>query len=90
MPLEIANAQEMVAANDELAACDTKQQLIAERTRLHREWCAASTNECWPFQRASLATIEEIHRAHALRLQLRERYKGQTMTSNAPWCVGVD
>jgi hypothetical protein len=94
MPLEfhIAAAQEVVAANDELATCDAGACTIAERTlaRLHREWTTSSTNECWPFRRAALPTMEEVRRAHELRLQLRDRYNAEATTSSAPWCVGVD
>ena len=94
MPLYIATEHEMVAANDEFAMCgaSAEQPKSADSTlaRLHREWCTASTNECWPFRRAALATPEEIRRAHALRLQVRERYKGQPTTPSTPWGVGVE
>jgi hypothetical protein len=94
MPLYIAIEHEMVAANDEFAICGAgaEQPTSADPTlaRLHREWCTASTNECWPFQRAALATTEEILRANALRLQIRERYNGEPSTPGAPWCVGVE
>ena len=94
MPLHIAIEHEMVAANDESATsgagADPPTSADPTFARLHREWCAASTNECWPFQRAALATAEEIRRAHALRLQVRERYKEQPTTASGPWCVGVE
>jgi len=94
MPLYTAIEHEMVAANDEFATCGAgaDQPTSADPTlaRLHREWCTASTNECWPFQRAALATVEEIGRAHALRLLVRERYKCQATTPSALWCVGVE
>jgi len=93
MPLYTATEPEMVAANDEFA-CDAgaQQPTSGDSTfaRLHREWCTASTNECWPFRRAALPTVEEIRRAHALRLQVRERYKGQPTTTSERWCVGVE
>ena len=75
MPLYTAIEYEMVAANDEFATCGAgaEEPTSADPTfaRLHREWCTASTNECWPFERAALATAEESRRAHALRLQVR-------------------
>jgi len=94
MPLYTAIEYEMVAANDEFATCGAgaEEPTSADPTfaRLHREWCTASTNECWPFERAALATAEEIRRAHALRLQVRERYMGQPTTASELWCVGVE
>ena len=94
MPLYTAIEYEMVAANDEFATCGAgaEEPTSADPTfaRLHREWCTASTNERWPFERAALATAKEIRRAHALRLQVRERYMGQPTTSNSPWGVGVE
>jgi hypothetical protein len=94
MPLYTAIEHEMVAANEEFATCGPGAQSPTSTdptlARLHREWCTASTNECWPFRRAALATTEEIRRAHALRLQVRERYMGQPTTSSSAWCVGVE
>ena len=94
MPLYIAVEHEMVAANDEFATsgvgAEQPTNADPKLARLHRECCTASTNECWPFRRAALATAEEIRRAHALRLQVRERYMGQPTTSNSPWGVGVE
>ena len=94
MPLYTAIEYEMVAANDEFATCGAgaEEPTSADPTfaRLHREWCTASTNERWPFERAALATAKEIRRAHALRLQVRERYMGQPTTASELWCVGVE
>jgi len=88
MPLYIAIEHEMIAANDEFATCGAGAEppTCADATlaRLHRECCTASTNECWPFRRAALATTEEIRRAHALRLQVRERYERQRTTPGTP------
>lgn len=94
MPLgfHIDTAKKTVAANDDVATSDSGANTIMEPTlaRLHRECSTSSMNECWPHRRAALPTIEEIRRAHELRLQLRQRYCGKSTISSTPWCVGID
>ena len=78
MPLgfHIDTAQQMVAANDDVPTSDSGTNTITEPTlaRLHCEWSTSSANECWPSRRAVLPTMEEIYRAHELRLRLRHSY----------------
>jgi hypothetical protein len=94
MPLgfHTATAEQTAAANDEVATCETAADTMTEPTlaRLHRECSTSSMNECWPHRRAALPTIEEIRRAHELRLQLSARCCGESTTSSTPWCVGTD
>jgi hypothetical protein len=65
-------------------------QSCPDATRQYEEWRAASVHDCWPWDRAALATDEDIRRAHELRLQLRERCQRRSASQVAPWCIGVE
>ena len=91
MPLDVVAAEHPVAENDATYA-GTMHVAAPDRqfARNHDECCTASTNECWPFRRAALPTIDEIRYASELRRRVRDRYLRRPEPSVLPWCVGVD
>ena len=91
MPLAIVTVEHAVAINDERYAGATRPTTTEQTlARHHDECCCASTNECWPFRRAALPTVEEIRYASELRLRLRDRYLSRPEPGATPWCVGAD
>jgi len=60
------------------------------RDRIARSDGPAMRETAYPLPQEAFVTIEEIRRAHELRLQLREHFLCRPAPLARPWSVGVD